>query len=255
MTQDDTKRSTINSKSALKNALSCHSLGYLRIKELHETHEGIRIMFRHMIITAASAVMLAAAANAADVYRSPAVGGYVPYAGVNWSGLYVGVNAGGAWNSTHSDDFVDPTGGFGGGQIGYNWQGVWHPNLVLGIEADFQGAGVSDTHIFGDKSELNWFGTVRGRFGYAFGPALLYGTGGFAYGNIRNKITGPGGLSISETQTGWVVGGGVEYKLAPAWSIKSEYQFLSLDAGDPNGAGALGLGFGDRTEFTPSVLA
>src|SRR5215469_15465510 len=104
-------------------------------------------MLRRIVITAASAVVLAASANAADMYRAPAGGGYkdMPYVGVNWSGLYVGVNGGGAWNSTHSDDLMDPTGGFGGGQIGYNWQGVWHPNLVLGIEADFQGAGVSDT--------------------------------------------------------------------------------------------------------------
>jgi outer membrane immunogenic protein len=54
--------------------------------------------------------------------------------------------------------------------------------------------------------------------------------------------------SVSETQTGWVAGGGIEYKIAPAWSAKAEYQLLSLDASDPNGAGPLGLGFGARTE-------
>jgi outer membrane immunogenic protein len=119
---------------------------------------------------------------------------------------------------------------------------------VFGIEADFQGAAISDKDAFGDKSNMNWFGTARGRLGYAFGSALLYGTGGFAYGNVKNTFTGIGAFSASETQTGWVAGGGLEYKFTPSWSIKSEYQFLSLDASDPNGAGPLGIGLGDRTE-------
>ena len=52
-------------------------------------------MLHRVILTAASVVALATAANAADMYR-PAEGGYkdVPYVGVNWSGLYVGVNGG-----------------------------------------------------------------------------------------------------------------------------------------------------------------
>jgi outer membrane immunogenic protein len=213
-----------------------------------KSHERDHLMLRRIVVAASTAVVLATAANAADIYRapSPAVS-YKdtppPYAGVNWSGLYVGINGGGAWNDRHSSDLVDPTGGFGGGQIGYNFQ---RGNIVFGIESDFQGAGISDKDAFGNKSDLNWFGTVRGRLGYAFGPALLYGTGGFAYGNVKN--TAPGFFSASETQTGWVAGGGLEYKLAPAWSIKSEYQFLSLDASDPNGAGPLGIGLGDRTE-------
>jgi outer membrane immunogenic protein len=196
-----------------------------------------------------TSVVAFASANAADMYRAPAAGGYKDgpaYATVNWSGLYAGVNGGYGWNGVSNLDpgAPDPSGGFGGGQIGYNWQGVWHPNLVLGIEADFQGSGISDKDFAGDKSELNWFGTVRGRIGYAFDRTLIYGTGGFAYGNIKNTGT----FSVSETQTGWVVGGGVEYKLAPAWSVKAEYQFLSLDASDQNGAGRLGDFDFDRSE-------
>jgi outer membrane immunogenic protein len=205
-----------------------------------------------------TSVVALASANAADMYPAPAgPGGYkdAPYV-ASWTGFYVGLNGGYGWNAKHSDDLVDPTGGFGGGQIGYNWQGMWHPNLVLGIEADFQGAGISDSvtgsSLLGPatlKSELEWFGTVRGRLGYAFGSALLYGTGGFAYGSVKNSLsTVIGNISQSETQTGWVAGGGVEYKIAPAWSAKAEYQFLSLDASDPNGAGPLGVGSGDRTE-------
>jgi outer membrane immunogenic protein len=198
-------------------------------------------MLHRVILTAASVVALATAANAADMYR-PSAGGYkdVPYVGVNWSGLYVGVNGGyGANAASVTATFPDPDGGFGGGQIGYN---VQRGNIVFGLEADIQGADITATDAFGYTSKLDWFGTVRGRVGYTVGQALIYGTGGFAYGNVNN--TGWG----SETQTGWVAGGGVEYKFNPSWSAKAEYQYLDLDATDAAGAGRLGDGALDRTQ-------
>jgi outer membrane immunogenic protein len=208
-----------------------------------------------------TSVVAFASANAADMYRAPAAGGYKDgpaYVGVNWSGFYVGANGGYGWND-HSDAPLDPAGGFGGGQIGYNWQGAWHPNLVFGIEADFQGAGISDTVTLSSseaslsvKSELEWFGTVRARAGYTFGNALLYGTGGFAYGSVKGTLTArsggaSGSISNSKTETGWVAGGGIEYKLSPSWSAKAEYQFLSLDASD---GPLLGGGDSDRSEIS-----
>jgi outer membrane immunogenic protein len=197
-----------------------------------------------------TSVAALAAANAADMYvPGPAgPGGYkdAPFVS-SWAGFYVGVNGGYGWDASKLDvGAPNPAGGFGGGQIGYNWQGAWHPHLVLGIEADIQGSGISDSvsvipGLVSGKSELDWFGTVRGRLGYSFGSALIYGTGGFAYGNVTNSITVLGvTASRSETQTGWVAGGGIEYKIAPNWSAKAEYQFLSLDANDPNGPGRLG---------------
>ena len=92
-------------------------------------------------------------------------------------------------------------GGFGGGQIGYNWQGaLLSPNVVLGVEADFQGADIDhSTGIAfnnGDagvhRRAIDEFGTVRGRLGYALGPTLVYFTGGFAYGNKTNEFTDTG---------------------------------------------------------------
>jgi outer membrane immunogenic protein len=131
---------------------------------------------------------------------------------------------------------------------------------VIGIEADIQGAGISDNAgsdryvdygFYRQENSLNWFGTVRGRLGYAFGPALLYATGGFAYGGVEAKYSpGPTTFNATETQTGWVVGGGVEYKFNPAWSVKGEYQFIDLDASNLNGAGPLnGSIFSDRSEI------
>jgi outer membrane immunogenic protein len=189
---------------------------------------------------ALSSVAAFASANAADIYRAPdAVGGYkdAPYITMNWSGLYTGVNAGYGWNGNNGT--LDPTGPLGGAQVGYNFQ---RGSFVFGAEADFQAARISDNNLV-TKSEMDWFGTVRGRAGYAFDRTLVYGTGGFAFGDVINTTAGH---TQTHTQTGWVAGGGVEYKVSPAWSVKSEYQFLSLDANDAGGP--LGLGTGDRTE-------
>src|SRR5208337_2426615 len=136
---------------------------------------------------------------------------------------------------------LSPSGGFGGGQIGYNWQGILHPHLVLGAEADIQGAGIEDkgTDKFGDpyKSHLDFFGTVRGRIGYAMDSSLFYFTGGFAYGGIKNEVDFPyfsGASYIKDTTaTGYVLGGGWEYKFSPAWSAKAEYQYINLGKNDP----------------------
>ena len=207
--------------------------------------------FRNGVIglTLTSALALAAfSANAADMYRGEPAGSYKDapvYVANTWTGFYAGVNGGYGWTSDSSN--FQPEGGFGGGQIGYNWQGgfgfgqAW----VFGVEADFQGADISD-NAFGVKSQLNWFGTVRGRLGYAFDRTLVYATGGFAYGEVETKVPG---FSQSDTQTGYVVGGGVEYKINPSWSLKGEYQFISLDASDASGAGSLaGFSNTDRTD-------
>ena len=188
-----------------------------------------------------TSVVALASANAADMYSGPAgPGGYKDgpaYVGVNWSGLYVGVNGGYGWSA--NTDYLDPTGVFGGGQIGYNFQ---RGNIVFGLETDFQGSGISDSG-WGDKSSLDWFGSVRGRAGYAFDRALVYATGGFGYGQVTNN-------GFSETQTGWVVGAGVEYKITPVWSAKAEYQYFDLDAPYNSPVGPLGYGSGDRTQFS-----
>ena len=174
-------------------------------------------------------------ANAADMYRGADMGGPA-YVSVNWSGLYAGVNGGYGWSNR--DDNLDPAGGFGGGQIGFNLQ---RGPVVVGVEADLQGAGISDSGG-GVTSSLDWFGSVRGRAGYAFDRTLIYATGGFGYGQVTNA-------GVSETQTGWVVGGGTEYKITPVWSAKAEYQYFDLDA-PASGVAPLGAGTGGHTQFS-----
>jgi outer membrane immunogenic protein len=189
-------------------------------------------------------------ANATDVYRGGMKDGPAPAYVVApaWNGLYGGLNVGYGWTADDSTNLLSPSGVFGGGQIGYNWQGALglSPRIVLGIEADLQTSGISDSASFDGvyaENNLNWFGTVRGRLGYAVDRALFYVTGGFAFGEVEGRVDG---LSLTSTQTGYALGGGVEYKFNPAWSVKGEYQYLNLDANDS--VGPLGVGLGDRSE-------
>ena len=192
-------------------------------------------------------------ANAADmatkapVYKAP----YAPPA-YNWTGFYLGINGGYARASRDVIVFtvddpccVSPKGWFGGGQIGYNYQiGTW----LLGVEADFQGADISKTVNdvnFGDTmhSRVDWFGTLRGRLGYVFDPMLIYVTGGLAYGHVNNSVVGPilvgTPYNIDRTKAGYAIGGGVEYRLAPSWSVKAEYQYINLGKNAPTNPAGL----------------
>jgi len=77
---------------------------------------------------------------------------------------------------------------------------------------------------------------VRGRLGYASGATLLYFTGGFTYGGIE-KVTNAYGLYFRDAKldafaTGYVLGGGLEHKLTPNWSLKAEYQYLNFGTND-----------------------
>ncbi len=202
--------------------------------------------FRHYLAGTCFVSALAFApltANAADLYRSPAPApSYVPPAAYvefsSWAGFYGGINGGYGWNDdgnmiAYSDgptsSRAHPQGGFGGGQAGYNFQ---RSSVVFGLESDFQGGylGASSSH-FSSKEDVDWFGTVRGRLGYSFGRTLVYGTGGFAYGDVRQTaFDGGTTLSNNATQMGWVAGGGVEYKISRGWSLKGEYQYI--DFGD-----------------------
>ena len=148
----------------------------------------------------------------------------------------------------------------GGAQIGYNYQLT---NSVIGWEADIQGlANHGSTTVLGASAvpgfpteaftsastvskNVNWLGTVRGRFGFLANPnLLLYATGGLAYGGVKANTTivqsdsgiQPGNVtatyagtaSTSTTRVGWTVGVGGEWMLAGNWSAKIEYLYYDL---------------------------
>ncbi len=183
--------------------------------------------------------LIAVPASAADLprqqmpYKAPA---YVT--AYNWTGFYLGAHGGYSWGSS---DSVDLRGGFIGGQIGYNWQGVGSP-WVFGIEVDSAWADFGRTTSFFTpfgalslSSEANYVGSARGRVGYAFDRTLLYVTGGLGWINNElavNATVGPftAGISDSKMHIGGVVGAGVEHAFAPNWSGKVEYIYAMYNS-------------------------
>jgi outer membrane immunogenic protein len=186
-------------------------------------------MNRHSGWALASVVSLGlgglGAASAADMaVKAPYYKAPPPPAVYSWTGWYVGVNGGYAWdNSTGNLNAFSTTpavnnfgpavaaggtpsflgakheGGFGGAQVGYNWL---MSNWLLGAEADIQGGSIGQTStivfpggggilpsVSTGRDHLDWFGTVRGRLGVVANSVLFYGTGGFAYGGVRTSVT------------------------------------------------------------------
>ena len=171
--------------------------------------------------TVAALAFATGAVLAADLPRSPApYYNPAPYSLYNWSGFYAGLNLGYEWGKV-TNTGVNPSGILGGGQVGYNWQ---RGQFVFGAEADLQGSSANNTFAPW-KFSNPWFGTVRGRAGYAFNNILLYGTLGIAYGDLRGEF---GGTAETHVLAGWVGGAGAEVGMTPNWSVKVEYLYMDL---------------------------
>jgi outer membrane immunogenic protein len=166
--------------------------------------------------------LLAVAAVSGAAEAADLVPGLAPIRGYSWQGPYVGANLGYLWGTTTNNP-TQPSGVSGGLQVGYNLQGG---PIVAGIEADLQLSGAED-RFAPWKFSNPWFGTLRGRVGYATGNLLFYGTVGLAYGALtaENTLTG---VSQSGTGAGWAAGGGVEFGLTADWSARAEYLYVDL---------------------------
>ena len=224
----------------------------------------------------------ATASMAADLPSRRAPVAYAAPPVFTWTGFYIGGNVGYYFNDNPTITTTGNNGngvtagtlfntnanirrnslrqeadGFtGGGQIGYN---VQLGNIVLGVEADaaymaydrtstVQGVipAAAGFALSTYRTRLDYLGTVRGRLGYAFDRLLVYGTGGFAYGDVQTSQlfyapgTGQGVLQFagrhSGMETGWVAGGGVEYAIpterytifSNAVTVKAEALYYDL---------------------------
>jgi outer membrane immunogenic protein len=160
---------------------------------------------------------------------------YIPF---TWAGFYIGAHGGYGWSTSQG---IDAKGGFGGGQIGYNFQ---TGNFVFGIEGDFAGSGISQTDdslgiTVSVKNDA--LASLRGRAGIAYNTLLFYGTGGGGWGHNKISVDVGGVTASSDSwQSGWSAGGGVEWAFAPSWSAKVEYLHYGL--GSANFFGALPSG-------------
>ncbi len=145
-----------------------------------------------------------------------------------------------------------------GGQLGYNYQAG---NWVLGVEGDIDGAnirnaeagtitlgplGVVGSGFINVKQE--WLASLRGRLGYTWGPGMIYVTGGGAWTSLKadggttvaSAIPGgafleTGSFSESKTLSGWVVGAGYEWMIAPNWALRGEYLYYGFNNNNNSG--------------------
>lgn len=157
-----------------------------------------------------------------------------------WTGSYIGLHAGYGWSDVAYNDGVlaqtsrlNPSGGFGGFQSGYNWQ--FSPLWVFGIEGDSSYASLKDRGVTSPgpdsiTAKIDDFSTMRARLGYVVDRTLFYGTGGLAYSHQKIQETA-GGVTVSAVkayQVGWTAGGGIEYSINPDWSAKVEYLYADF---------------------------
>jgi outer membrane immunogenic protein len=233
--------------------------------------------------------MTGATAEEMAVPPSQFITSRVPY--LAWTGLYVGINGGFAWgNSSVAFTANDPAalagtcggggapgakgqcissmdfrrdGAVAGGQFGFNWQ--VNSQWLVGAEADYQWSNldgsVSSPFRLGNVGTTNMvasqtvdsFGTVRARAGAVIAPPLLlYGTGGFAFGQVHENLSVPavatqflsvGGFSYactsgtacfagaaSQTLFGWSAGAGAEYAVTSNLIVRTELLYVHLSA-------------------------
>jgi opacity protein-like surface antigen len=165
-------------------------------------------------------------ANATDLTPMAPVQQLIAVAPPTWQGFYLGGNLGAAFDpndlsirdlSTEQDlslRFSNGTEFIGGVHGGYNWQ--WD-SLLFGIEGDID---------FADK--IDYLASVRGRVGWATPNWLFYGTAGVAFIDTSTNFVvvsaddGPFGFKIGNTDTGFVGGGGIEYRVGPNLSLGVE---------------------------------
>jgi outer membrane immunogenic protein len=151
-----------------------------------------------------------------------------------WTGAYIGATAGGGWGKFKIEGESENASGFVGGVYGgYNWQAG---NLVFGLEGDATWGDINkaERNIFATGDELklanNFLGSIRGRLGVTSGAALFYATAGIAFGDFDLSYREPGfaTFKVSDSRTGFVVGGGVDYMFTPNFVGRVEGLYYSF---------------------------
>ena len=225
------------------------------------------------------AAMPVAVASAADM---PLKAPPAPVAATvfSWTGLYFGAEGG--WGSSRGDstrliansqfltgttDTVDRNGGLFGFDVGANYQ--FNNWLVVGVEGDFQWSGIQGTAIeFGNTAaalatanrtaearETDWIDTVTGRLGVAWDRWMLYGKGGGAWRGINQNalnttFSGTTGAVLSNstvnssTESGYVVGAGLEWAPSEWVSAKLEGDWYNFGSNLSTGGTCLVGGCG-----------
>jgi outer membrane immunogenic protein len=208
------------------------------------------LLFVTLAITALGSVGASAADLSRPAYKAAPVMMAPP---PTWTGCYLGGNLGGAFGHgsvtfTNSGNVAsgDNSGFAGGFQVGCDYE--FNGGFVVGVRnlLDYTSLSSSGTGPGGNVVNFNaqWFDTLTARLGYAVMPnALIYLQGGAAWSHTSANVTN-GGIQIgqvSNTRSGWTIGGGFEYAFAPNWSAFLEYNYMGFDSGAYSLTGACAL--------------
>src|SRR3954471_9004013 len=157
----------------------------------------------------------------------------------NWTGFYIGGHVGGGLSSNEAlNGIVTNNNGdirlLGGIQAGAD---VQFGSFVIGAEGQYSWLGGANNGIifpggFVYTNERRALGSLTGRAGFAWGPALIYAKGGYAYSDNQERLTF-GGVPLAfafdrNRRDGYTVGLGVEYMFAPNFSAKAEYLYYDF---------------------------
>jgi len=179
--------------------------------------EDWELKMKKIAFATAATLLLTGAASAADLAARPYTKAPAPMVSVyNWTGFYIGVNAGGAWSESGTN-FGDASGFVGGGQIGYNWQ---MGSFVLGGEADLAVASFK-TNLSDNKYRTDLLSSLRARLGFAFDRIMIYGTGGV--GVAKGKVYSSDYPSKRFTTVRPVLGAGAEFAVTNNFLLRAEF--------------------------------
>lgn len=212
------------------------------------------------------APILAGVAAAADMPMQMKAAATTPV--FNWTGCYVGINAGGAASGSDFTSRLDPgthlvdpadlaiagatgtgsandAGFIGGGQAGCNLQSG---GFAFGIEGDWDDLrstpkftspngvlGTGDNVMVSQSLRTSSLATIRPRLGIVTDRNFLYATGGVAFAKVSYAQTytdtlnaAVGTAAGSTTLVGWTVGGGWEWAWTDHVTLKTEYLFAKF---------------------------
>ena len=183
------------------------------------------------------------AADSSSARQTPVFLDPPPY--FSWSGFYVGADIGGGLANLNAKSALgtfnsSASGVIGGARVGYD---AHLDQLVIGLEGDFYGAGISSNKTF-PVADLNlersqdWLAAINGRLGYGVYRTQFYALGGVAFTQGTSNFTAgptlaplvaglglPTRVGVTHTFTGVDVGGGVEYGFTDNVIGRLEYRY------------------------------
>jgi outer membrane immunogenic protein len=166
-----------------------------------------------------------------------------------WTGVYIGLHGGGMWSDSRSmspfagafntgigqELSASPSGGLIGGHLGVNYQ-LRH--FLIGAEVSFAGTNLKDGRIPANllptdrlTLDINDLLLVTGRLGVVVGQYLLYAKGGFASTAMDLNVasaTLPVAANVTQRESGWTVGAGLEARIVSNLLFGLEYNYISL---------------------------